>query len=235
MVEDCQTWTIHPCKWELWHLLALAELSLRDITKEMNYLLPYCPEETEMRKYLCCLKSNIWCLGRKLKAHATIKYDAWWLFFPKPELGYLKKWVKKGRKENYVSSKCLKWCWFENYLNLALISEYLSKIRIWASFILYLIGDVCSSGESILYTLYLPANAGDVGDVGSIPGSGRSPGEGNGNPLQYSCLENSMDRGAWWATVHGVTKSWTWLSTDSRISPLPLPWANYPLPQSDGC
>ena len=45
-------------------------------------------------------------------------------------------------------------------------------------------------------------------DLGSIPGLGRSPGEGNGNPLQYSCLENSMDRGAWQATVHGVTKSW---------------------------
>ena len=47
---------------------------------------------------------------------------------------------------------------------------------------------------------------------GSIPGSGRSPGEGNGNPLQYSCLENPMDGGAWWATVHGVAKSRTWLS-----------------------
>ena len=52
----------------------------------------------------------------------------------------------------------------------------------------------------------------NAGDLSSIPGSGRSPGEGNGNPLQYSCLENSMDRGAWWATVHGVTKSQTWLS-----------------------
>ena len=50
------------------------------------------------------------------------------------------------------------------------------------------------------------------GDPGSIPGSGRSPGEGNGNPLQYSCLENPMDRGAWWATVHGVAKSRTRLS-----------------------
>ena len=46
-----------------------------------------------------------------------------------------------------------------------------------------------------------------VGDLGSIPGSGRSPGEGNGNPLQYPCLENSMDGGAWQATVHGVTES----------------------------
>ena len=49
-----------------------------------------------------------------------------------------------------------------------------------------------------------PANAGDIKDSGSIPGSGRSPGGGHGNPLQYSCLENSMDSGAWWATVHEV-------------------------------
>ena len=49
----------------------------------------------------------------------------------------------------------------------------------------------------------------DVGDLGSIPGSGRSPVEGNGNPLQYSCLENLMDRGAWQVTVYGITKSWT--------------------------
>ena len=51
-----------------------------------------------------------------------------------------------------------------------------------------------------------PANAGDVRDTGLIPGSGRSSGEGNGYPLQYSCLGNPMDRGAWQATVHGITK-----------------------------
>ena len=51
-----------------------------------------------------------------------------------------------------------------------------------------------------------PASAGDAGDVSSIPGSGRSPGERNGNTFQYSCLENFMNRGAWWATVHGVCK-----------------------------
>ena len=50
------------------------------------------------------------------------------------------------------------------------------------------------------------ANAGDTGDVGLISGSGRSPGEGNGNPRLYSCLGNPMDRGAWWATVYGVVK-----------------------------
>ena len=53
------------------------------------------------------------------------------------------------------------------------------------------------------------ANAGDAGHQGSIPGLGRSLGGGNGNPLQYSYLENPMDRGAWQATVHGVTKCWT--------------------------
>ena len=56
------------------------------------------------------------------------------------------------------------------------------------------------------------ASAYIVGDLGLIPGSGRSPGEGNGNTLQYSCLENPMDGGAWWATVHGVAKSQTRLS-----------------------
>ena len=55
----------------------------------------------------------------------------------------------------------------------------------------------------------LPANAEDITDTGSIPGLGRSPGGGHGNPLQYSCLENPMDRGAWWATVHRVAKSQT--------------------------
>ena len=56
------------------------------------------------------------------------------------------------------------------------------------------------------------ASARNVGDLGLIPGSGRSPGEGNGNPLQYSCLENPMDGGVCWATVHGVTKNRTRLS-----------------------
>ena len=54
-----------------------------------------------------------------------------------------------------------------------------------------------------------PANAGDIRDAGLIPGSGRSPGEGIGNLLQYSCLGNPIDRGAWWARVHRISKSWT--------------------------
>ena len=58
----------------------------------------------------------------------------------------------------------------------------------------------------------LPANAGDVRDVGSISGSGRSPGGGLGNPLQFSCLENPMGRDSWWDTIHGVAKNQTQLN-----------------------
>ena len=66
----------------------------------------------------------------------------------------------------------------------------------------------------------LPANAGDATDSGSIPGSGRSPGEGNGNPLQHSCLGNSMNRGAWLSVVHEVIKSETRLSTHACTNKL---------------
>ena len=65
-----------------------------------------------------------------------------------------------------------------------------------------------------------PSNAKDAGDAGSIPESGRSLGEGNGNPLHYCCLENPIDRGAWQATVHGVAKSQTQLSTDIPVHKL---------------
>ena len=63
-----------------------------------------------------------------------------------------------------------------------------------------------------------PANVGDIRDAGLSPGSGRSPGDANGNPFQYSCLENSMDREAWQATVCGVTKSQTQLSDDRKVN-----------------
>ena len=66
------------------------------------------------------------------------------------------------------------------------------------------------------------ASASNAGDLGSIPGSGRPPGEGNGNPRQYSCLENPMDGGAWQATVHGVAKSRTQLSDFTLLSHLSL-------------
>ena len=76
----------------------------------------------------------------------------------------------------------------------------------------YCIRRICFWTSQVTLVVKNPhANAGDVRDTGSFPGSGRSPGEGNSNPLQYSCLENPMDIGAWQATVHGVTKRWTQL------------------------
>ena len=74
------------------------------------------------------------------------------------------------------------------------------------------------ASQVVLVVKNLPAKAGDSRDAGSIPRLGRSPGGGNGNPLQYSCLEDSMDREAWWATVQGVAKSQTRLSTGSSGS-----------------
>ena len=74
---------------------------------------------------------------------------------------------------------------------------------------------MCFPGSSVVKNP--PANAGDTGDTGSIPGSGRSSGGGNGNPFQFSCLGNPMDRGAWRATVHRVAKSWTQLTTNTRL------------------
>ena len=70
----------------------------------------------------------------------------------------------------------------------------------------------------------LPASAGDIRDLGSIPGSGGYPGEGNDDPLQYSCLENPMDRAAWWATVHGVAKSQIRLKQLNTHTPLTQTW-----------
>ena len=71
---------------------------------------------------------------------------------------------------------------------------------------------LCGASQVALMVKNPPANAGGTRDMGLIPESGRSPGREHGNPLQYSCLENPMDRGAWQATVPGVTKSRTWLS-----------------------
>ena len=67
------------------------------------------------------------------------------------------------------------------------------------------------ASQMVLVVKNLPANAGDARDTGSILGLGRTPGEGHGSPLQYSCLKNPMERGAWRATIHGVAKSQTWL------------------------
>ena len=77
---------------------------------------------------------------------------------------------------------------------------------------------ILTQTKPVLVAKNSPANAGDARNVGLIPGSGRSTGEGNGSPLQYSCLENPLDRGTWLAAVHGVAKCQTWLSTAQKIT-----------------
>ena len=86
--------------------------------------------------------------------------------------------------------------------------------------ILYTVLCICWGSQMTLIVKNLSDKAGDIRDLSSIPGSGRSPGGAHGNPLQYSCLENLMDRGAWWATVHKVTKRWTRLKQFSTHTPL---------------
>ena len=81
---------------------------------------------------------------------------------------------------------------------------------------LYSVSDKTNTYATLLNQAKSWGGEGGAQDVGSISGSGRSPGEGYSNPLLYSCLENPMDRGAWQATVHGVAKSGTWLSTHTH-------------------
>ena len=149
---------------------------------------------------------------------------------------------------------------FFGYLILSLYLKYLSSkslFHLHPNMFQYLYVKNSLSGSSLQllpsclsFTLYLtcpqpsglvvknlPANAGDVRHVGLSPGSWRSPGEGNGNLLQYSCLETSMDRGAWWATVHRVPKSRThlsvhaWMHTPHSHAIKPLKFDLYSLPK----
>ena len=93
--------------------------------------------------------------------------------------------------------------------NISLLRGKKCQLQGHHSQTLTLFGAGSSQQQVVLVVKNPPVNAGEVRVEGSIPGLGRSPEEGHGNPLQYSCLENPMDRRAWWATVHGVTKSRT--------------------------
>ena len=120
-------------------------------------------------------------------------------------------WKRARRKSHYFmntpcKTKAVTWAFWKWGVLKNLVNMFLNHCCFTGG---YPSGSVVKS---------LPAKAGDAGDVSWIPGSGRSVGGGNGNLLQHSCLENSMESGAWQATVHGVTKSWTWLSTHATIS-----------------
>ena len=99
-------------------------------------------------------------------------------------------------------------CWSHLVISLLSLSFLLSLLVTF----LFLLGLLRLGFPGSSAVKKLPVNTGDAGDVGSIPGSERFPGEGNGYPLQYSCLENPKHRGVWWATVHWVAKSCTQLS-----------------------
>ena len=119
----------------------------------------------------------------------TIIVVIWQFFLPLLALCY--STMENGEPSTYLSTYLFISVWTYELL------VYLKGLMHFWSF----------AGGSVVKNL-----SSSVGDMGSIPGSGRSPGEGNGNPLQYSCLENPMDGGALWATVHGVAKSQTQLS-----------------------
>ena len=102
------------------------------------------------------------------------------------------------------------------------LSDYSLSNRSWLLLTPY-DSNICAS-QVVLAVKNFPANAGDLRDSGSIPGLGRSSGGGHGNPLQYSCLENPMDRGAWRATVHRMVKSWTQLKRLSTHASSLLLW-----------
>ena len=99
------------------------------------------------------------------------------------------------------------WLLSENHL-FQMLNEYLSFQWFW----FLLCGHLDLGLPWWLSSKESTCHAGDARDSGLIPGWGRFPAGGHGNPLQYSCLENPMDRGTWWAIVHGVAKRWTWLS-----------------------
>jgi len=122
-------------------------------------------------------------------------------------------WYLEKRKYSWPFNICISMVFIQRMENIWKKKFHeIPKSKTW----------ICHSSSTIyiVLALYLgfpgsldsTESACSVGDMGSIPGLRRSPGEGNGNPLQYCYLENSMDRGAWWAPVHGVAKSRTWLS-----------------------
>ena len=99
-----------------------------------------------------------------------------------------------------------------NIAGQALLSMGFSREEYWGGLLCSPPGDLPDTGiewaSQVALVVKNPLDsAGDLRDVGLIPGSGRSPGEGHGNPLQYSCLENPKDRGVWWAAIHGVAES----------------------------
>ena len=143
----------------------------------------------------------------------SLPLSEYWLHFFFPSADSHVHHVKHGCwvPEFHISQHCrgtlfLYHIWEESW-GKALVQLW-PDVQLWAN--QPMLRDRRAS-QVVLVVKNPPANTGDRRDAGLIPGSGRSPGGGHGNPLQYSCLENPTDRGAWQAIVHSVAKSWTWL------------------------
>ena len=167
--------------------------------------------------------------GQRGRLHPS----AWRIFVPWPglilwplhwEFGILITGPRKSQHRTTIYVKVfprymiLFCCYFKQNLLF-----YITMLYVIQYFILYYLYCILRllrwlSGEDT------PCNARDTGDVGSISGLGRSPERGHGNPLQYACLENSMDRGTWWATVCGIAMSWTWLNDDNTHTQITKVW-----------
>ena len=112
-------------------------------------------------------------------------------------------------------------------LNLCFCSNNKLQVPEWISRLegIFCWHKVCTLGfPGVLVVKNPPSNSGDLRDMDSIPGLGRSPGGGHVNPLQYSCQKNPMDRAAWQATVHSISKSWTWLKQLSMHTNIYIRW-----------
>ena len=133
----------------------------------------------------------IWFMGLSFQIIICgIIYFCWFFYLPQYVIwSKVLKWKAEQKWEEIISRKAT----WEQYYVLDLL---VGLVSLWDF--------PCSSDST--------ESAYNVGGPGLIPGSRKSPGEGRGYPLQYSCFKNSVDRGVWWTTVHGVAKSWTWLS-----------------------
>ena len=134
-----------------------------------------------------------------------------------PKINKIKVNIKKPirteeEEEEALYSKSYTWIWCSAYTGPQTPVHILLH---W--------GSAALASQMALVVKNLSANAVDIRNEGSIPGSGRSPGGGNGNPLQYSCLENPRDRGTWWARVPAVVQSRTWLRIYAHTHSIPCP------------
>ena len=148
---------------------------------------------------------GIWGAGQ-----AILDYCSYWPFRDIP-----RNFTNLRKTPRMLCSMCCLVYWEESWIKPAFHYTGAAGLRVATAISLSLSLNFCIGLCILYFVLGFPggadvkASACNVGDLGLIPGSGRSPGGGNGNPLQYSCLENPMDRGTWQAAVHGVSKSLT--------------------------